>query len=201
MNADEVSQASDAILSMYLASKGREPSEAEVDAYMQVIAELSFDEFTAGILRARKKKGSGFTVTDGEIYQEAMAARREMQRHAREEYERSKALPAVVEAKWPDRVPNTIAEQVVAYEQAAEMAKANHNQALKEWQRTPPGDPALEDIMERRIKYRANYWHFLKLRDQYQEMLDHGETESTIATEAKALERRAKQAREQWEGR
>jgi hypothetical protein len=202
MTPDDFVDFGDEITKMFVANGREMPSTLQIGAYWETLQELTWDEFKAGVFNARQNAAKGFVPGEGVIREEAIKARRFLQGQREKQYNAGKltAVP-VVNPPPKDRVPNTIAEQVVAYEQAAEMAKANHNQALKEWQRTPPGDPALEDIMERRIKYRANYWHFLNLRDQYQEMLDHGETESTIETEAKALDRRAKQAREQWEQR
>jgi hypothetical protein len=198
MTPDDFVDFGDEINRMFIGNNKPLPDNGLVLVYWETLQDLSWDEFRAGIFNARQNAAKGFVPGEGVIREEAIKARRFLQGQREKQYNAGKLEPMPVNNPPPkDRVPNTIAEQVVAYEKAAEMAKANHNQALKEWQRTPPGDPALEDIMERRIKYRANYWHFLRLRDQYQEMLDHGETESTIATEAKALDRRAKQAREQ----
>lgn len=202
MNAQELTEVSAAIDRMFLAVKGTICPVEIMPCYLETLGDLNFDEFTAGILRARKKKASGFVPTDGEIYQEAMTARRQAF-DARTAETTSRALPAIPgdPRKWPKVETAKVADLVESYEKAAELAIRNREQAIKELRGCMPGDPHIGNCRERMIKYASDRRHFQKLRDQYREKLDDDEELATPAAEERQLSRRAKRATDELEAR
>lgn len=192
------------IQKMFLANGRESPNGLVIDAYWETLEDLSWDEFKAGVFNARQNNERGFLPSDGVIREEALKARSYLyEKHAKEQ--RARALAPVVipgdPRKWPKVEVARVEDLVVEFGKAADLAQANCEQAKRERNRCMPGDPALEQITERILKYTSNRAHYLQLQRQYQEMLDDGEELATREAEDRALTRRAKRATEQWENR
>ncbi len=172
---------------MHLANGRDVPNPLVVEAYWETLQDLSWDEFKAGVFTSRQNNGRGYLPSDGVIREEALKARGYLSEQARRAI-RARSLESMpVDPTWGSLETPTHQELAEGYAKAAELARRNHNQALKERNSAILGSPEYGDAHERKVRYRSDYERFLELHREHTIADERGEVHTAAPEVHRAM--------------